>query len=144
MSADNDLLAMLDASPSLVFVPRGQPGVPNAVYDGYVDADESAKVISIPLAYLVFYSSTDRDNDSRQSGQVAGRVVTFQLTGVGETRDQAKWILGKARDVLSRKRLNGNLIIRDDDGQMVRRSDDYTRPGGLPLFFGVDRYSVAV
>ena len=144
MSADNDLLAMLDASPSLVFVPRGQPGVPNAVYDGYVDADEATKVISIPLPYLVFYSGTDRDNDSRQSGQVAGRVVIFQLTGVGETRHQAKWILGKARDVLSRKRLNGNLIIRDDDGQMVRRSDDYTRHGGLPLFYGVDRYSVAV
>ena len=144
MSPAADLLAMLDASPSLVFVPRGQPGVPNAVYDGYVDADETAKVISVPLPYVVFYSAPGRDNDARQSGQVAGRVIVFQLTGVGETREQAEWVLDKARTVLSRKRLNGNLIIRDDLDQLVGRADDYTQPGGGPLFYGVDRYGVAV
>lgn len=144
MSADADLLAMLDASPSLVFVPRGTPGVPNAVYDGYVDADETAKVIAMPLPYVVFYSTPGYDNDARQSGHVAGRVVEFSITAVGGTREQAKWMLDKARAVLSRKRLNGNLIIRDDDNQYVRRDDDYTRPGGEPLFYGVDRYAAAV
>ena len=144
MSTDSDLLAMLDASPSLVFVPRGTPGVPNAVYDGYVDADETAKVIAVPLPYVVFYSTPGYDNDARQSGQVAGRVVEFQITGIGGTREQAKWVLDKARTALSRKRLNGNLIKRDDANLPVRRDDDYTQPGGAPLFYGVDRYSVAV
>ena len=144
MTTDGDLLAMLDASPSLVFVPRGQTGVANAVYDGYVDADETAKVISIPLPYVVLFSTPGYDNDARQSGQVAGRVVEFSITGVGETREQAKWVLDKARTALSRQRLNGNLIIRADDNQFVRRDDDYTRPGGGPLFYGIDRYGVVV
>ena len=132
MSADDDILALLEAVPNL------------NVYDGYVDADESAKVISVPMPYVVFYSSPGYDNDVRQSGQVAGRVLGFQITAVGVDRRQAKWALDKARTALSRKRLNGNLIKRADDNQHVRRDDDYTRPGGLPIFYGVDKYSVAV
>lgn len=144
MSADDDILAMLDASPILVFVPRGTPGVPNAVYDGFVDADETLKVISVPLPYLVFYSTPGRDRDERQGGQVGGRVLEFRITAVGVDRRQAKWILDKARGVLSRKRLNGNLIMRSDDNLSVRREDVYTMPGGDPLFYGVDKYAVAV
>lgn len=132
MSTDADLLALLVAVPNLT------------VHDGYVDADETLKVISIPLPYVVFYSTPGRDNDDRQSGAVAGRVVEFSITAVGETREQAKWALDKARTALSRKRLNGNLIKRADDNQFVRRDDDYTRPGNLPIFYGVDRYAVAV
>ena len=132
MSTDDDLIAMLEAVPNL------------NVHDGYVDADEAAKVISVTLPYVVFYSTPGYDNDARHCGGVGGRVVEFQITGVGGTREQAKWALDKARTVLSRQRLNGNLIIRADDNPSVRRDDDYTRPGGLPLFYGIERYGVAV
>lgn len=143
MSADDDLLAMLAVAPLHLFV-KGESPSPNTVFDGYVDADETAKVISVPLPYVVFYSTPGYDNDERQSGEVAGRVVQFQITGVGMDRNQAKWVLEKARDALSRKRLNDNLIIRDPENLHVRRDDTYTRPGGEPLFYGVDRYAVAI
>ena len=144
MSDRADLLAMLDASPVLVVAPFNTAGGINAVYDGYVKADESAKVISVALPYLVFYSGTGRDNDARQSGQVAGRVKGFRIIGVAATPEQAEWVLDRGRDMLSRKRLNGNLIIRTDGTDEARRDDDYTRPGGDPLFYGVDLYAVAV
>lgn len=144
MSADDQILAMLDASPVLVFVPEGSPAVPNAVYDGYVDADETAKIISVSLPYVVFYSTPGYDRDERAGGQVGGRVLEFTITGVGMNRDQAKRVLDNARDMLSRKRLNTNLIIRQPDNQPVRREDTYTRPGGRPLFYGIDKYAVAI
>lgn len=146
MSADTDLLAMLNASPTLVYINEETGGVPvaNAVYWGYLDVDESAKVISVPLPYIVYNSSPGYDRDVRQGGQVGGRVLEFDLKGVGATERQAKWVLDQARSVLSRKFLGGNLILRSDNNQRVRREDDYTRPGGEPLFFGVERYGVAV
>jgi hypothetical protein len=132
VSADDDVLALLEAVPNL------------NVHDGYVDVDETAMVISVPLPYVVFYSTPGYDRDDRQDGRVNGRVVEFQVTGVGGTREQAKWALDKARGALSRQRLGDALIRRSDDNQYVRRDDDYTRPGGEPLFYGVDRYGVAV
>jgi hypothetical protein len=132
MNPDAELLALLRAIPNL------------NVYDGSVPVDETKKVISVPLPYIVFWSSPGYDNDERHDGRVAGRVVEFQLTGVGGTREQAKWVLEKARSNISRKRLGKGLIRRSDDNQTVRRDDDYNRPGNLPLFYGVERYAVAV
>lgn len=132
MSADSDLLALLR-------------GVTNLnVYDGYVNADDTLKVIAVPLPYVVFYSTPGYDNNKRMCGGVSGRVLEFTVTGVGGTVEQTKWALDKARTVLSRQRLNGNLIIRDDSNDPVRREDTYSQPGGLPLFYGIDRYGVAV
>lgn len=132
MSADDDLLALLRAVPSL------------NVWDGDVEVDESAKVISVPLPYIVFYSSPGYDNDGRFCGDVGGRVLEFDIHGIGMDRNQAKWVLDKARAALSRKRLNGNLIIRAEANLPVGKEKTYTRPGGGPLFYGVDRYGVAI
>lgn len=132
MSTDSDLLGLLEAVDSL------------NVYDGFVNTDASVKVISVPLPYVVFYSSPGFDINERQNGGVGGRAVEFQITGVGGTREQAKWALDKARTALSRVRLDGALIRRSDDNQPVRRDDEFTRTGGGPLFYGVDRYTVAV
>jgi|GEM_PF-4584137 len=132
MTAESDILALLNAVPNL------------NVYDGFVEVDESAKVISVPMPYVVFWSSPGFDNDARLCGQIGGRVVEFQITGVGETREQAQWVLRLTRTALSRKRLNNSLIRRDESNQYVRRDDDYTRPGGGPIFYGRDTYGVAV
>lgn len=146
MTAEDDLLAMLDASSVLVYIDEesGDRGVPNAVYWGYVDVDEVAKVINVPLPYIVFNSSPGYDGTGRFCGQVGGRVLEFQLKGVGESEKQVGWVLSEARKMLSRKRLDGSLIKRSDDNLEWRRDDDYTRPGGDPIFYGVDRYGVAV
>lgn len=143
MSFEADILALLDSSPHLTYVKRGGQAVPNAVYDGQVEVDETAKVIAAPLPYVVFWGSPGYDRNERLSGQVGGRVKECRLTGVGETREQAQWILDRARDALSRKRLGGSLIRRTDSNGEIRRADDYTRPGGEPLYYGSDEYAVA-
>lgn len=145
MATDTDILGLLDAS-DVLFVfdyASGDTGVAGSVYDGVVEVDETEKVVAVPLPYIVFWSSPGYDNNGRFDGNVGDRVNEFQIKGVGEDRTQAKWVLDQARAVLSRKRLNGNLIKRSDDNLPVRREDDYTRPGGAPLFYGVDKYSVA-
>lgn len=145
MTIDTDILGLLDASPKLfVFdYETGDEGVSGSVYDGFVEVDETEKVILVPLPYIVFWSTPGYDNNERFCGSVGDRVNEFQLTGVGEDRTQAKWVLDQARAVLSRKRLNGALIRRSDDNQLVRRNDNFTHVGGGPLFFGVDRYAVS-
>lgn len=132
MAADDDLIAMLRAAPHLT------------VYDGDVDVDEEEKDILVPLPYIVYVSTPGYDRDERLGGQVGGRVLEFDLMGVGEDRNQTKDVLNRAREAVSRKYLNGNLIFRNDDNFRVRREDTYTRPGNEPIFYGVDRYSVAI
>lgn len=131
MNPDDAVLELLRAVPNLT------------VYDGSVDVDETQKVILVELPYVVFWSTTPRDNGPRFSGRVTGGVTNFQLTGVGEDRRQTKAVLDRAQVAISRKRVGGSLIKHSDDNQPVRRDDDYTRPGGEPIFTGVDRYSVA-
>lgn len=146
MSADTDILALLNASSTLVYIDEQTGGTPvaNAVYWGDLDIPADVKVISVPLPYIVYNSSTGADRDERQGGQVGGRVLEFDIKGIGSTERQAKWVLDEARAVLSRKFLGDNLIFRSDDNLRVRREDEFTRPGGKPLFYGVDRYSVAI
>jgi hypothetical protein len=132
VNADDAVLELLRSVPDL------------DVHDGAVDVDETQKIISVPLPYVMFWSTPGYDNDIRHSGRAASRVTEFQLTGVGEDRAQAKAVLDRARAAISRKRIGSSLIRRSNDNQIVRRDDDYTRPGGGPIFVGVDRYSVAV
>ena len=144
MSADTDIIAMLNASTMLVYVDddAGDEGVPNAIYWGYLNVDEAAKVIDVPLPYIVFNSSPGSDANERFCGNVGSRVVEFDIKGIGASERQAKWVLDEARKMLSRQRLGDSLIHRMPDNLNVRREDAYTRPGGDPLFYGVDRCSV--
>lgn len=136
MSVDPELIALLEAVPNL------------NVYDGHVTADETAKEISVPLPFVVYYSSLGYDVDERLGGRAGGRVTQFQVTYVGSTREQAQWAGEKARAALSRKRVTvsgtESSLIMLRDSATVRRDDDYTRPGGDPLFYGVDQYEVAL
>jgi hypothetical protein len=118
--------------------------LPFDVYRGQVDADEDAKVIAVPLPYLVHWTSPGYDNDARFDGRANGRVLEFQLTGVGETAEQAKAVLDRARALINRKRIGIGLCRRDADNPIIRREDTYTRPGGRPLFYGIDRYSLPI
>jgi phage gp37-like protein len=119
-------------------------------YDGHVeDSNPDTKVISAALPYVVFYGQSDDGSPGDSlAGPSGAHLSGFQLTGVGETREQARWALEQARAVLDRKRVTfaaGSRLVRaTDDQQYVRRDDTWTRPGGAPLFFGVDRYAVLI
>lgn len=130
MSPDDEILAILRDVPNL------------NVHDGSVDVDEESKVIRVDLPYVVFWGATGRDNDPRFAGVVRGRVYPFSIRGVGEDRNQAKWALKKAHSALSRKRL-GISLIHHVDGDVIRRDDDLTAPGGEPIYSGLDQYEVA-
>lgn len=114
------------------------------VWDGGPDVDETEKVIGVDLPYVAFWSSTGTPRSRRKGGRAAGRVLEFSITGVGVDRRQAKWALDRAREALEGRRLGKNLITHTDDSQDVRRDDDFTRVGGEPLFYGVDKYAVAI
>lgn len=118
--------------------------LPHEVYRGKVDVDEDAKEIGVPLPYLVYWTTPGYDNDARFDGRANGRVLEFQLTSVGVSPEQAKALLDKARALINRKRIGKSLCKRDVDNQPIRREDAYTRPGGAPLFYGVDRYSLPI
>ena len=120
------------------------------VYDGDVpDSNADTKVISATLPYLVFYAMTDAPATGDSLAGTSGAYLTeFQLTGVGDSREQAKFILERAKAALDRTRVvfpsGSRFVRRTDDNQWVRRDDTWTRPGGKPLFFGVDRYAAAI
>lgn len=121
------------------------------VHDGYVtDSDENEHTISAPLPYVVLYSmSPVPEGESRSLvGSAGADELEWQISGVGSTREQAKWALAKARAALADKRLTAlpqkPVVRQTDDRFMVRRDDTWTRPGGGPLFFGADRYAACL
>lgn len=115
------------------------------VYDGYVaDSDENAKTISAPLPYVIVFF-TPGEPISQRGGSNGRRGVEFQVTGVGETREQASWVAQKAEDALvaSPVDIGGGLfrrIRRTRGSQYVGRDDTWNRPDGGPLFNDARRY----
>lgn len=120
------------------------------VHDSDVpDSDPATNVISAALPYVVFYALNDNPSAGDSLSGASGAYLTgFQITFVGDSREQAKRVGERAKAVLDRKFLTfpaGQRFVRlTDDNQFVRRDDTWSRPGGAPLFFGVDRYSVTV
>lgn len=128
---DNAVLALLRAVPNL------------RVHDGDVTgADWDEKVIAAPLPYAIFFTTPGAPVTPRLSGRNA-RTQTFTINSVGSTREQAVFIGDRTEAALQGVRiLNGRRIGRTDDQPFVRRDDEWTRPGGAPLFTDSRRYSI--
>lgn len=124
------------------------PGV--NVHDSDVkDSDPTDNIITATLPYVVFYATGDDATPGDSMAGTSGAYMTeFQITYVGDSREQAKRAGERARAALDRKRIafaaGSRFVRRTDDNQYVRRDDTWTRPGGEPLFFGVDRYAVLI
>jgi hypothetical protein len=120
------------------------------IWDSHVeDSDPSEMVITAALPYVVFYGfSDDVSPGDSLAGSSGAHLSAFQVTAVGETREQARWAAEKARGALDRQRLtfaSGSRLVRHNgDMQPIVRDDTWTRPGGEPLFSAVDRYNVLV
>lgn len=120
------------------------------VWDGHVDdSNPDTMVISADLPYVVFWGGYDDDAPGDSLAGTSGAHLTdFRITAVGETREQAKWAAEQARAALNRKRVTfpaGSRFVRcTDNSGYVTRDDTWTRPGGAPLFSGIDQYEVLI
>lgn len=118
------------------------------VYDGSPTPDASGSTVSYPVPYAVYYSNVGDDWNRRLTGRNARRSVFFQLTYVGEDRNQAKWLGEKIRTLLGDERvaITGykSWLCELQESQRVRRDDDAIRPDGSPLFYGVDTYDISI
>lgn len=136
MNPDDELLALLKAVPYL------------NVHDGDVETDEAEKVVMVPLPYVVFYSGLGYDIDERLGGRPGGRAVSFRVSYVGDSREQARAAGAKARAALSRKRVTvdgkPSGLIQHRDSDEIIPDPTYNRPGGGPLFRGVDVFEIGV
>lgn len=135
---DTTVLALLNAIPNL------------NVWDGHVeDSDADLKVISADLPYVVFWGGYDDDVPGDSLAGTSGAHLTdWRITGVGSTREQARWAMEQAKTALNRKRVTftaGSRFVRcTSNSGGVTRDDTWTRPGGAPLFSGIDQYEVLI
>lgn len=125
--------------------------IPNVnVWDGHVeDSDATDKVITAPLPYVVFWGGyDDAEPGDSLAGSSGAHLSDFRLTFVGSTREQAKLVGEACRAQLDRKRITfgaGPRFLRCvDAGGYVTRDDTWTRPGGAPLFSGIDQYEALI
>jgi hypothetical protein len=119
MSIDGGVLALLRA------------GFPN-VWDGIVDADETAKIVSVPLPFIVYNGKRTTPENVRAGGR-AERGNFPSMLCVGETREQADALADKVEALLDGKGL-GNRTVRFFERSDPARDLRYTRTGGGPLF----------
>lgn len=136
---DNTVLALLRAL-----------NPPLDVYDGHVtDSDGVTMTISAPLPYVVFWGGYDDDAPGDSLAGTSGAHLTdFRITAVGDSREQAKLAAERAKAALNRVRVTfsaGSRFVRcTDNSGGVTRDDTWTRPGGAPLFSGIDQYEVLI
>lgn len=118
------------------------------VFDGYVPTDDTGKVVTFPLPFVVFYSALGIESKLRLSGRRGQRTVGFMVTFVGRDRNQAKWAGEKARGALVGHRLDipGRKVGLIDllTSPWVWRDDDMLQPSGEPVFYGRDTYEVPI
>lgn len=111
------------------------------------DSDDNAKTVSAPLPYLLYGSTLGRGVNPRLTG-ARSQVGEFTATYVHNSLRGAKAVAVAVRDLLS-----GATVTIDGKPRRVRldqpdipvyveRDQIWTRPGGLPLFFAVDRWYV--
>ena len=128
MTVDADFLTLLRSAPSL------------NVWDGIVDADETTKVISVPLPFVLYEGKrTERTNE--RAGGRAERGNFPAMKCVGETRVQADLLADKVEAWLDGKPL-GNRTVQFFERRLPERDLRYTRPGGGPLFYTYLRFTV--
>jgi hypothetical protein len=129
MTVDDQILTLLNAAPAIA-----------NVHDGYVDADESAKVISVPLPFVLYYGKRTSPTNARAGGRAErGNIVA--MTCAGQTRQQADWLADKVGAALDGAPL-GNRTVTFLDRDDPHRDKTYTRPDNRPIFYAAIRFTV--
>jgi len=128
MTVDADFLALLKSAPNL------------NVWDGIVDANETTKVISVPLPFVLYYGKRTSPENLRAGGR-AERGNYMAMTCAGESRLHADLLADKVEAWLDGKPL-GNRTVTFSDRQLPDRDLRYTRTGGGPIFYTALRFTV--
>ena len=128
MTVDSDFLALLNAIPNL------------NVHDGIVDADETTKVISVPLPFVVYFGKRTTPENVRAGGR-GERGNFIALTCAGESRLHADLVADKVEAALDGAAL-GKRTVSFFERSGPTRDLRYTRPGNEPLFYTALRFTV--
>lgn len=109
------------------------------------DSDDSTMTVSAPLPYLVFASGLGHASSLRVGGR-SGRTMPFSVSFVHGSYQGAKAIGLAVRDYLDGYRLvidgRERMIHLDSplSDVVVEHDQQWSRPNGSALFFGVDRF----
>lgn len=120
------------------------------VNDGAVDMDDAGQVVLCPVPYVVYWSDLGRPEARRMNGRASVTAVGFQVTYVGESREQAKWAGEKQRAALEGLAIpvpgRRSWLVTLDDTQRVIPDGSAWLPGtpARRPFYGVDQYTLAV
>lgn len=119
---------------------------PLNVHDTVADVDDDAEVVKSTLPYVVFMPLPTEPRRRRRGGGISSEPYAFQVMFVGLTRAQCDQVRDRTRARLEEKRpqhdgTRNNPITRVDS-LGVQREQTYHAPGGRPLMYGVDRYTV--
>jgi hypothetical protein len=118
------------------------------VHDGQVVADNTSKVVSYALPYIVYTSNTGDVDNPRLSGRRLRRSVFMPLKFVGEDRNQVK----AAMEAVEAQIADRHILVpgfktwkcRLEVSTRVRRDDDAIRPDGSPLFSADQEYAMSL
>ena len=104
-------------------------------------APRNADKSEIDPPYAVLYSIPGGRFDGPLSDSQADVVLVYQITAVGETRQQAQVIIDVCRALMQRENVTvPSRVVRDlkllTPNSGVMRDDDLPNP----LFYGYDRY----
>jgi hypothetical protein len=125
------------------------PGNLNVHVGSVADSDDDLKTVSAPLPY-VLYSSTLPFGPNLRLGGVRPGATTFSTSYVHSTLEGCKAVALAVRGLLDGASVTVvgkpcRIRLSADDlrgGVTVGRDQVWTRPGGLPLFYALDRWNV--
>jgi hypothetical protein len=125
------------------------PGNLNVHVGNVTDSDGDAKTISAPLPYVLYSSSLPFGPLARLGGSQPD-VTSFTVSYVHSTLEGCKAVALAVRRLLDGAELSvagkpARIRLSADDrhgGVSVGRDQVWTRPGGLPLFYAMDRWNV--
>lgn len=111
------------------------------VYDGEVEKDKAGQPVK--TRYAVLYAPPGRRVDEALAGTNDSYLHRWQVTSVGSSAEQVRWVATKCRDALLDTRITADgwqvSRVRHTADEPVLPDDDLP---GKRLFYAVDQYEL--
>lgn len=115
------------------------------VHVGHVtDSDEQTKTISAPLPYVRINAGVGFKPSTRAGGR-AGAALRFTIASVGATEEQARAVARAVRTWMHDGTVTAGsrdyrIRLDEPEDTIITHDPTWNRPGGGPLFYGIDEY----